>query len=487
MANPGLKVEIPDADAARSKLNTSPHKSFMFALEKSSGGVKDAEVDGIRAKAFQRLNEDLYTCLKVERSASATDIKKAYRKLSLLYHPDKTRIMESAELFQVIKKAFDVLSDETARASYDHRTKHRDFSTTDTTSKENTPPGSKPGSKPGSPRPWARPAARPSSPRPQTTPRPPSPRPPSASSQSSAKPPPAKAAPDKQPSSHRPSAPMNVRASSLEATAVTLQWSVREGKDKATWSDQGLTFELQTRLIEEVAWPTSAAGITAAACRKKNLKPGTAYSFRVRGVSGSGVAGPWSAALRVDTPGRKQDKGHYTGPPPPPPASSSGAPDFDGGFGDGAERRLDPVNGYPYTFEEFRAYYGSSDEWNAAKKSAPAAKPFFRPEVKQREPAPPRPPQPGPPPKAAWACPVCRRPNAAGALRCNVCGTEKNYKNSKINNIKETKEAEAAREKEKERLRERIRESQKAAERDAAERAAASRSPRASPRPPPRP
>ena len=37
----------------------------MFALEKSSGGVKDAEVDGIRAKAFQRLNEDLYTCLKV--------------------------------------------------------------------------------------------------------------------------------------------------------------------------------------------------------------------------------------------------------------------------------------------------------------------------------------------------------------------------------------------------------------------------------------
>ena len=35
MANPGLKVEIPDADAARSKLNTSPHKVRTFVAATS--------------------------------------------------------------------------------------------------------------------------------------------------------------------------------------------------------------------------------------------------------------------------------------------------------------------------------------------------------------------------------------------------------------------------------------------------------------------
>lgn len=57
--------------------------------------------DELKVRHMKRLNEDLYCALKLGRDASVSDIKKAYRQLSLQYHPDKTRIMESSELFQV--------------------------------------------------------------------------------------------------------------------------------------------------------------------------------------------------------------------------------------------------------------------------------------------------------------------------------------------------------------------------------------------------
>ena len=64
--------------------------------------------------------EDYYETLGVSRGASANDIKKAYRKLALKYHPDKNPGNKSAEeKFKKISEAYEVLKDDKKRAAYD--------------------------------------------------------------------------------------------------------------------------------------------------------------------------------------------------------------------------------------------------------------------------------------------------------------------------------------------------------------------------------
>ena len=64
-----------------------------------------------------------YEVLGVERSADASTIKKAHRKLALRYHPDKNRNEdESGEQFRLIQQAYECLSDPAERKWYDdHR------------------------------------------------------------------------------------------------------------------------------------------------------------------------------------------------------------------------------------------------------------------------------------------------------------------------------------------------------------------------------
>jgi len=63
---------------------------------------------------------DYYEILQVSRSATGAEIKKAYRKLALKYHPDKNPgDKEAEERFKLINEAYGVLSDEEKRAIYD--------------------------------------------------------------------------------------------------------------------------------------------------------------------------------------------------------------------------------------------------------------------------------------------------------------------------------------------------------------------------------
>ena len=63
---------------------------------------------------------DYYDVLGVGKSADATEIKKAYRKLAMKYHPDKNPgDKEAEERFKEINEAYEVLSDETKRRNYD--------------------------------------------------------------------------------------------------------------------------------------------------------------------------------------------------------------------------------------------------------------------------------------------------------------------------------------------------------------------------------
>jgi DnaJ family protein B protein 12 len=60
-----------------------------------------------------------YEILEVERTCSDAEIKKAYRKLSLLTHPDKNGHEHADEAFKMVARAFSVLGDKEKREKYD--------------------------------------------------------------------------------------------------------------------------------------------------------------------------------------------------------------------------------------------------------------------------------------------------------------------------------------------------------------------------------
>jgi DnaJ-class molecular chaperone len=62
---------------------------------------------------------DYYKILGVEKTATTDEIKKAYRKLALKYHPDRGGDSETAKKFNEINEAYQVLSDSQKRSQYD--------------------------------------------------------------------------------------------------------------------------------------------------------------------------------------------------------------------------------------------------------------------------------------------------------------------------------------------------------------------------------
>src|ERR1700741_2748405 len=64
--------------------------------------------------------QDFYDVLGVSKSASADQLKSAYRKLAMKHHPDRNPGDKSAEQkFKEINEAYDILKDDQKRAAYD--------------------------------------------------------------------------------------------------------------------------------------------------------------------------------------------------------------------------------------------------------------------------------------------------------------------------------------------------------------------------------
>lgn len=79
--------------------------------------------------------EDMYEILGVSRSASTQEIKKAYKQLVKIWHPDKNNNPDATNTFMKINEAYETLTDDNKRAMYDRHgyvptqepNQHRDF------------------------------------------------------------------------------------------------------------------------------------------------------------------------------------------------------------------------------------------------------------------------------------------------------------------------------------------------------------------------
>ncbi|CAO3692962.1 unnamed protein product [Rhizopus stolonifer] len=70
-------------------------------------------------KAVLACKKDYYKVLAVEKTATDIEIKKAYRKKALIFHPDKNSAPGADEAFKLVAEAFGTLSDSNKRAIHD--------------------------------------------------------------------------------------------------------------------------------------------------------------------------------------------------------------------------------------------------------------------------------------------------------------------------------------------------------------------------------
>ncbi len=72
--------------------------------------------------------KNYYTILGVSTAAHAADIKRAYRRLALQYHPDKNPSPEAEQFFKEVNEAYDTLGNPEKRVIYDQRLFNPDYS-----------------------------------------------------------------------------------------------------------------------------------------------------------------------------------------------------------------------------------------------------------------------------------------------------------------------------------------------------------------------
>ncbi len=63
--------------------------------------------------------KEYYQVLGLSKNSTADEIKRAYRKLALQYHPDRNKSKDASERFKEVTKAYEVLSDPQKRQTYD--------------------------------------------------------------------------------------------------------------------------------------------------------------------------------------------------------------------------------------------------------------------------------------------------------------------------------------------------------------------------------
>ncbi|GER25540.1 DnaJ-like protein [Striga asiatica] len=107
--------ETPDENRVHHR-KVPPPATGPSSASSSSVGYTEEQVAVVRSI---KKKKDYYEILGLEKSCSAEDIRKAYRKISLKVHPDKNQAPGAEEAFKMVSKAFQCLSDVDSRKRYD--------------------------------------------------------------------------------------------------------------------------------------------------------------------------------------------------------------------------------------------------------------------------------------------------------------------------------------------------------------------------------
>jgi len=115
------KFEVQDFAGARKYILKA--QQLFPALENISQMVAVCDVHCVAQAKLNGYDMDWYGILQLEATSDDSSIKKQYRKLALLLHPDKNKFCGAEAAFKLIGEAMAVLSDQTKRALHDIRRK----------------------------------------------------------------------------------------------------------------------------------------------------------------------------------------------------------------------------------------------------------------------------------------------------------------------------------------------------------------------------
>ncbi|XP_062989056.1 dnaJ homolog subfamily B member 12 isoform X2 [Elgaria multicarinata webbii] len=119
------KSEQSSNGHSQTKESTNPNRRKMSGDFTSANGEAGGDIskgytqDQVDAVKRVKQCKDYYEILGVSRDASDEDLKKAYRKLALKFHPDKNHAPGATEAFKAIGNAYAVLSNPEKRKQYD--------------------------------------------------------------------------------------------------------------------------------------------------------------------------------------------------------------------------------------------------------------------------------------------------------------------------------------------------------------------------------
>jgi len=103
--------------------NESQEEFETFESVKEPNVSSSPDYTQEQVNAVKKINKckDLYEVLGLSKDATDDDIKKSYRKLALLLHPDKNKAPGANEAFKMVGKAFATLSDSKKREEYNQQ------------------------------------------------------------------------------------------------------------------------------------------------------------------------------------------------------------------------------------------------------------------------------------------------------------------------------------------------------------------------------
>ncbi len=110
----------PDNDSDNEEINTDNDDVNQDDRDEKQSERQNKKRSSKRTKS-NKAKKSYYEILGIRTNASQTEIKKAYQRLAMKYHPDRNKAKNASEKFKEIQKAFQTLSDPNERSKYDRK------------------------------------------------------------------------------------------------------------------------------------------------------------------------------------------------------------------------------------------------------------------------------------------------------------------------------------------------------------------------------